>query len=325
MMKTARTSETSVDNYFTWQDIPKDKSELHTRRRENVKSHKVLRTHILSERWQHALWLPQFRDAVSPYRHDHHNHHHEIWGSHGDYYSVLSNFLRPVKDHLALKTLGLYSIPCKCGEAYIGQTGRSIETRVREHHRHIRLQHLEKSAIAELSINLGHRIQLHNTSIPASKSRYMDRIIREATEIEPHPNNINRDNSFSLIRSWKPLIRVLREHKLPLTRTRPPPYNLPEGSLLVRSQFPYSLALIGYLPSALALQILYKPSTSLPCHFSPSRWIQHISPKRRHRPANTHNTKTQDFYNNMIIWHVSVIIFWRQNLLCTVLSISSVT
>jgi hypothetical protein len=29
MMEAARTSETSVDNYFTWQYIPEDNSELH--------------------------------------------------------------------------------------------------------------------------------------------------------------------------------------------------------------------------------------------------------------------------------------------------------
>jgi hypothetical protein len=39
MMEAARTSKTSVDNYFTWQYIPEDKSELHTRCRENLKSH----------------------------------------------------------------------------------------------------------------------------------------------------------------------------------------------------------------------------------------------------------------------------------------------
>jgi hypothetical protein len=38
-MEAVRTSETSVDNYFTRQYIPEDKSELHTRRRENLKSH----------------------------------------------------------------------------------------------------------------------------------------------------------------------------------------------------------------------------------------------------------------------------------------------
>jgi hypothetical protein len=35
MIEAARTSETSVDNYFTWQYIPEDNSDLHTRRREN--------------------------------------------------------------------------------------------------------------------------------------------------------------------------------------------------------------------------------------------------------------------------------------------------
>jgi hypothetical protein len=39
MMEAARTSETSADNYyFTRQYIPEDNSELHTRRRENLKS-----------------------------------------------------------------------------------------------------------------------------------------------------------------------------------------------------------------------------------------------------------------------------------------------
>jgi hypothetical protein len=38
MMEVARTSEKSVDNYFTRQYIPEDKSELHTRRREDLKS-----------------------------------------------------------------------------------------------------------------------------------------------------------------------------------------------------------------------------------------------------------------------------------------------
>jgi hypothetical protein len=41
MMEAARTFETSVDNYFTQQYIPEDKSELHTRRRENLKTHTV--------------------------------------------------------------------------------------------------------------------------------------------------------------------------------------------------------------------------------------------------------------------------------------------
>jgi hypothetical protein len=57
MMEAARTSETSIDNYFTRQIIPEDNSELHSRRRENLKSHKYssfLPTVDLYVRWLQA-------------------------------------------------------------------------------------------------------------------------------------------------------------------------------------------------------------------------------------------------------------------------------
>jgi hypothetical protein len=85
----------------------------------------------------------------------------------------IPGFLRPGKDDLGLKTPGVYSVSYECGQVYIGQTGRSIETRVKDHQRHIRLQHPEKSTVAEHSINLDHRIQLQNTTILYTKSRYM--------------------------------------------------------------------------------------------------------------------------------------------------------
>jgi hypothetical protein len=37
----------------------------------------------------------------------------------------------------------------------------------------------------------------------------MDRIVREAIEIELHPYNINREGDFCLSKSWKPLIGFL--------------------------------------------------------------------------------------------------------------------
>jgi hypothetical protein len=45
MMEAVRTSETSVDNHFTRQYNPEDNSEHHTRRRENLKSHKNPKVH----------------------------------------------------------------------------------------------------------------------------------------------------------------------------------------------------------------------------------------------------------------------------------------
>jgi hypothetical protein len=120
-----------------------------------------------------------------------------------------------VKDDLVLKSPGEYSVPCECGRVYIGQTSCSIETRVKERQPHINLEHPDKSAVAEHSINLGHCIQLQNITILSTKSRDMDWMIREATEIELLPNNMNRKDDLCLSWSWKPLIHSLKGRRKP--------------------------------------------------------------------------------------------------------------
>jgi hypothetical protein len=57
--------------------------------------------------------------------------------------------LRPVKDDLGLKLPGVYQIPCECGKVCVGQTGRSIKARCKEHMRHVRLKQPDKYAVAE--------------------------------------------------------------------------------------------------------------------------------------------------------------------------------
>jgi hypothetical protein len=134
----------------------------------------------------------------------------------------ISGFLWLVKDDLGQKTPRVYSIPCECGQVYIGQTGHLTDTILKEHQRYIRLEHPDISAMAEHSINLGHCIQLHHATIISTKPRYMDHIIGEVIDIELHPNIMNRENGFCLSKSWRPLIWSLKDHReLPSHDGRP--------------------------------------------------------------------------------------------------------
>jgi hypothetical protein len=121
--------------------------------------------------------------------------------------------LRTAKDDLGLKIPGVYHIRCKCGKVYIGQTGRSIEARCKEHMRHIRLDQPEKSMVAEHSINA--RLQIDfSVSVLDRALGYMDCLVKEAIQIRLNQNNINRDNGFTLSRAWNPTTKLLSTHSL---------------------------------------------------------------------------------------------------------------
>jgi hypothetical protein len=107
------------------------------------------------------------------------------------------HMVRPVKDKLGLKVAGIYCVPCECGKEYLGQMGRTTETRCKEHVWHICLGQPEKLSVAEHKFETGHNIKFGNTIILDKAPRYVDHLIKQVTEIRLHPRNFARDRGFS--------------------------------------------------------------------------------------------------------------------------------
>jgi hypothetical protein len=58
------------------------------------------------------------------------------------------------------------------------------------------------------------------SSLMAKKPRHVECIITEMMEIELHPDNMNRQEGFSLSRPWKPLIQTLNDCRNALSRQK---------------------------------------------------------------------------------------------------------
>ena len=62
--------------------------------------------------------------------------------------------------HAQSQKPGVYRIPCECGLVYIGETGRNLSVRLKEHKTNCEKAEQDKSAVAKHTWTYDHRIKM---------------------------------------------------------------------------------------------------------------------------------------------------------------------
>ena len=98
----------------------------------------------------------------------------------------------------------VYQIPCSCGKSYIGETRRSLETRMSEHKEACLKGTLEKSAVAEHAWKDHHTIKWEETTV-VDMARHPRKLLLKETihiQITPAEECLNSDTGLELPGCW---------------------------------------------------------------------------------------------------------------------------
>ena len=127
---------------------------------------------------------------------------------------TIRQMMRLVKDNIDHQQLkGVYKIDCSCGKSYIGETWRSLKTRLKEHRADIKNGRSRTSVLVEHSSKTKHHVFLEDAKIIAREDHYQNWKMREAIEIMKFPQNLNRENGSDISGNWLPLIRQINLSK----------------------------------------------------------------------------------------------------------------
>ena len=130
--------------------------------------------------------------------------------------TLRSHLVRPKDTVDPAKQDGVvYKIPCECGKVYIGETGRSMHERIKEHDRDIRLARTQSSAVSEHSNATGHYPLWDEVKFIDRDPHWYTRRVKEAIHIRLHPDNINRDNGIEIPEAWMPTIKLHSNRSVP--------------------------------------------------------------------------------------------------------------
>ena len=91
----------------------------------------------------------------------------------------------------------VYKVPCgSCDMSYIGETGRTLQLRIKEHRRALTNGDPCMSALAEHAINNHHNIAWEDAIVVDADPHMYHRRTLEAWHIPQEPNPMNRDRGL---------------------------------------------------------------------------------------------------------------------------------
>ena len=112
--------------------------------------------------------------------------------------------LTKVKDALSVDKMSkvVYQVPCSCSIAYVGETVRRLETRMKEHRDTCQKGALVKSALAVHALE-GHRpIKWEETTVADQARTPKELLLKEAIKIRLLKPPLNRDGGLELPGCW---------------------------------------------------------------------------------------------------------------------------
>ena len=103
-----------------------------------------------------------------------------------------------------LKKCGaVYQLDCpQCDQSYIGETERTLGTRLKEHLRHSD----NPTAVREHMNKTGHSVTDQDVKVIGREDQWLKRKITEAVAIRKHHPSLNRDEGYKLARVYDRLL-----------------------------------------------------------------------------------------------------------------------
>ena len=124
------------------------------------------------------------------------------------------NTIRYLLVHLKDKTPDLhkcgvvYTITCpQCQHMYVGETGRTLATRMKDHTSH----NSQPTAVGDHCREHGYAINKNNVEVLAREEVWFGRKVREAIETKTIQPTINRDQGFDLPAIYNEILPVTRD------------------------------------------------------------------------------------------------------------------